>query len=144
MTDNIILNVKELNTLSRDLKRVDPALQKEFLNALKKSGNRVALAAKAESSRHSSRIPKTIKVRRAGVRVRIVAGGEGAPHAAAFEHQGHGGTFRHPVFGRRDTKWATQKAHPFLTPAATENFDLFVRDVLTAVDSAFYAAGFHG
>ncbi len=140
----IVINVQELNALSRDLKRVDPALQKEFLNALKKSGNRVAASAKAEIGDHSSRIPKTIKVRRAGVRVKIIAGGEGAPHAAAFEHQGRGGTFRHPVFGRRDTKWATQAAHPFLTPAANQNFDAFVRDVLTAVDSAFFAAGWHG
>lgn len=138
----LTIDVSELKDLARDLRRINPVLSRGFLKSLGKAGDVVAVKARSNAS-FSTRIPKTIKVRRRGVSVRVQAGGPSAPHAAPFEHGGTPGTFRHPVFGNREV-WVTQTAHPFLTPAAEVSLVPLERLVISAVDEAFRAAGFHG
>jgi len=136
---DLTIDVSQLKKLATDLRRASPQLAKDFLTQLGRAGDVVALAAK-EKADFSTRIPATIKVRRRGTRVRVQAGGETAPHAAAFEHDGYGGSFRHPVFGNYDV-WVSQPAHPFLRPALEETLPEVELFVVQAVDDAFISAG---
>jgi hypothetical protein len=142
---DLSLDVSQLKKFSTDLRRVGPALQKDFLKALGLAGDVVASAAKDKAG-FSSRIPGTIKVRRRGVKVRVQAGGPNAPHAGPIDHQGIGGSFRHPVFWEADklNAWVSQPAHPFLEPALEENVEKFDQLVIKVVDEAFRAGGFSG
>lgn len=139
---DLTLDVSELKDLARDVRRVSPALAKEFLKDLGRSGEIVAQKARSNAS-FSTRIPGTVKVRRRGVSVRVQAGGDKAPHAAAFEHGGKTGQFRHPVFGDRNT-WASQPAHPFLRPAFEDQLVPLERSIIGDVDATFARFGFHG
>lgn len=144
---DLSIDVTQLKTLSADLRRVSPTLQKEFLKELGRAGDVVASAAKVKASSFSGanrtdRIAKSIKVRRRGVSVRVIAGGPGAPEAAPINNAGLGGTFRHPVFGKRDDPWRSQPAHPFLQPALEENVLEVDALIFAAVDDAFIVGGF--
>ncbi len=139
MSDRIHIDVSELRQLSTALKKVEPKLQKQFFKDLNAGGQIVAARAKANAS-FSSRIPKTIKVRRRGVSVSVVAGGPGAPDAAPFENRGESGTFRHPVFGNTQV-WVDQQAHPFLAPAGRDSIPQVVGSIRAGVDTAFKSAG---
>jgi hypothetical protein len=62
-----------------------------------------------------------------------------APHAAAYEHAGASGSFRHPVFGNGDrasSAWVDEPARPFLHPAATKNLAEKAKAVGVAVSDA--------
>lgn len=138
---NLTVDVSQLKTFARDLRRADPILAKNFLTGMARSGDIVALAAKRNAA-FSTRIPASIKVRRRGLAVRVQAGGDKAPDAAPFEHGGLAGTFRHPVFGNRNV-WVTQRAHPFLTPAVEQTAVPFEAEILAQVDKTFVEAGWH-
>jgi hypothetical protein len=138
---DLSIDVSQLKKLSADLRRVSPALQKNFLKGLGLAGDVVASAAKSKAS-FSSRIPGTIKVRRKGVAVRVQAGGPNAPHAAPINNRGDGGTFRHPVFGH--DVWVSQAAHPFLEPAAEEKIGDVEQIILGVTNEAFIVGGFRG
>lgn len=138
--NELMIDVSDLKDLARDLRRVDPVLQKQFLKALGRTGEIVATRARQNAS-FSTRIPGSIKVRRRGVRVRVQAGGDAAPEAAPLENRGKQGTFRHPLFGDRET-WVSQPAHPFLTPAAEAEMVPFEQAILSAVNATFVSAGF--
>ncbi len=128
MTD---IDTSELKRFAADCKAAVPGLEKEFYASLAAAGEIVA--ARARSKAPSSRIAGTIHTRRRGVRVRIEAGGDAAPHAAPLENHGVPGSFRHPVFGNYDN-WVSQPARPFLTPAAEESVGEVEAAVLRAVD----------
>ena len=55
--------------------------------------------------------------------------------AAAFEHKGVPGNFRHPLFGNR-AYWYEQRAHPYLRPAAEMLAPKVADEVLDAVGAA--------
>lgn len=141
MTD-LSIDVSQLKKLSADLRRVSPALQKDFLKGLGLAGDVVASAAKSKAS-FSTRIPGTIKVRRRGVRVSVVAGGANAPHAGPLDNRGNAGSFRHPVFGNYDV-WVSQPAHPFLENSAEEKVGEVEQIILGVTNEAFIAGGFSG
>lgn len=131
---DVIVDVSQLKALARSLKLAAPELEKNFHTALVAAGELVAIEARQQSS-WSHRIPKTIRVRRRGLGVRVEAGGDAAPHAAPLEHGGIPGKFRHPVFGGLYTdEWVDQEARPFLTPAAVITTPAVVDAVLVAVD----------
>jgi hypothetical protein len=91
----------------------------------------------------STRIPGTVKASAQGMNTAVVkAGGASAPHAAAFEHAGKEGPFRHPVHGH--DVWVSQDAHPFLHPAAIARLDTTVEALGTAVSTAVSDAIGHG
>ncbi len=119
----------------------EPNLDREFNKALRAAALPVAEVAKQLAS-WSSRIPATIKIAGGARWIVIKAGGKGAPHAAAFEHKGKPGTFRHPMFGNRDV-WVAQKARPFLVPALVANHENIRRDAEAAVILVLREAGFH-
>lgn len=81
-----------------------------------------AVEAKASASEWSDRIPPSIRAGGTGARVYVRAGGPKAPGAAAFEHHGGAGQFRHPVFGDKGV-WVSQQARPYLTPAVNKTSD---------------------
>lgn len=138
----LTIDVTELQDLSKDLRRLSPSLQKGFLKQLGATGEVVAREARSNAG-FSTRIPASVKVRRRGVQVRVQAGGAKAPHAAALEHGGLAGQFRHPVFGNRAV-WVDQAAHPFLEPALHSAIVPLELGIIRAVDDAFHRAGFRG
>lgn len=77
-------------------------------------------------------IAKSIRTRTAGIRVSVLAGSADATAAAAFEHRGVPGQFRHPLFGNR-AYWYNQRAHPYLRPAAEANAPKVADAILKAV-----------
>jgi hypothetical protein len=125
------IDASELAAFGIQCKEASKVLERQFNKELIASGEIVARKARQNAS-FSSRIPASIKTRRRGTRVRVVAGGDKAPHAAPLENHGQTGSFRHPVFGNYDN-WVDQPAHPFLTPAAEESMDDVVAAVLKAV-----------
>lgn len=130
------ISVTDLSKLSRDMREVTKDLSRGFTAALKVAVEPVAAQAR-ENASFSRKIPGTIKVTSTGgkakVRVRVSAGGARAPMAAAFEHMGRDGFFRHPVFGHRGT-WVSQQARPFLMKALTSSADSVAVDVEKAID----------
>jgi hypothetical protein len=133
------IDVSELKNLGKALHRAAPLVEREFNKGMKSYGDLVAADAKTKAN-FSSRIPGTIKARRRGRSVSVVAGGSNAPHAPAFEHGGQGGSFRHPVYGNFDA-WVEQPAHPYLHPAAEENLSKGLVIILHEVDSAIVRSG---
>lgn len=125
------IDASDLADFGADCKAAGKVLEREFNKQLIASGEIVARKARQNAS-FSTRIPATIKTRRRGTRIRVISGGDKAPHAAPLEHHGQPGSFRHPVFGNYDN-WVSQPAHPFLTPAAEESIDDVVTAVLRAV-----------
>lgn len=129
-----------MRALARDLKVASVESEKDFYLGLLEAGEIVAERAR-ENASFSSRIPGSLRVRRRGTTVKILAGGNAAPEAAPLEHHGRAGSFRHPVFGNTEV-WVDQPAHPFLTPAAVETEPAVVAVIDKHVDKAFSRLGF--
>ncbi len=134
------IDTKDLQKLVKDLEKTTPGIKKSVNVAIREGAELVTAEAKTLSS-WSSRIPGSIRPGGTGARVVVKAGGAKAPHAAAFEHGGMPGTFRHPLWGNRDF-WYEEDARPFLHPAAVKTSPA-VRDIAArGVDLAFREAGF--
>lgn len=88
-----------MKKLARDLRKAAPEVNKEFRVKWREAAKVVAEAAKSKAS-FSTKIPGSIKVRGSGVYIKVIAGGDSAPSAAAFENKGVSGSFKHPVFER--------------------------------------------
>ncbi len=81
--------------------------------------------------------------------VRIVARKAIAPHARVYEglSAGRGGSFRHPVFQRRNLQtprrevWVTQRTRAFLLPAVQAGRERIVTELGDALTSSAAAAG---
>lgn len=114
-------------------------LRQELRPALKDSAAPALAQAKKNAASWSKRIPRATRVavsfakKRPGVR--LVVNRKKAPHARPYEHGGRGGTFRHPVFGNRDV-WVSQRARPFLWPAAKPWMATVDKNVGAAVERA--------
>lgn len=128
------LDATELKTFARNLRAADPVVARHFGNAMKGAGELVATEARRRAD-FSSRIPSSIRVRRSGVNVTVIAGGAAAPHAAALDHGGEPGSFRHPVFGDTEV-WVDQPAEPFLEPAGEEKQEAAATQIANAIDQA--------
>lgn len=109
-----------LRRLADNLGDVPADVRTGLRRQLVKAAQPIVADARARAS-WSTRIPRSIGIRtsftgpRPGLYIRARA--SIAPHARPFENLGEPGTFRHPVFGDRD-RWVTQRARPFLFPAA--------------------------
>lgn len=125
MGEQFGLDLSELKALGKQIVAYAPELKKEFYAGLVAAGEIVASKARSKAAAFprkgpgTTRIADSIRVRRRLTSVTIQAGGDIAPEAAALEHHGLAGTFRHPV--PNVVPWSTQTAHPFLTPAAEES-----------------------
>lgn len=146
MTD-VVIDTKEMKELAVALKAVSAESVKAFYDSLKVGGEIVAAQARQNANAFpreyggTTRIADSIVVKRRAGRVRVQAGGTSAPEAAPLEAGGLGGTFRHPVFGDREN-WVSQKAHPYLVPAALTEEPKVVAIVNEAVVAAFRRLGF--
>lgn len=146
-TIGVGIDTSELKTLARDLRKLDPAVGRNFTRGVKTVGDIVAGKAK-ENARSfpragdgTDRIEGTIKVQGGFTTLRVVAGGEEAPEAAAIENKGQAGSFRHPVFGDREN-WVDQTAHPYLAPAGDDGADASEAALLEVIDASLREVGF--
>jgi hypothetical protein len=135
------VDTTDLRLFAKKMAEADPNLTKQFAVALKESALPVVRDAQALAS-WSSRIPGSIRAGGGLTKIVIRAGSANAPHAAAYEHHGQPGTFRHPVFGNRNN-WVTQTARPFLVPAAEKNAPNTGHRAEDAVRIVLSEAGFH-
>ncbi len=136
----IYADTQQLSRLARALRDAGPEVWKECRAKLRAAGQIVADDAKLRSSPFSGRIEYSIHVRTtASGNVKVIAGGESAPDAAAIENRGKG-FVRHPVFGNREV-WTDKNSHPaFLAPALDANADRIVEIVETGIHTAIDAA----
>lgn len=133
------IDTTSLKKLIRDLEESEPGIIKETNVALREGAALVAGEARALAS-WSSRIPNSVRVLGSGARTVVKAGGSGAPHAAAYEHLGAPGVFRHPVFGNRSV-WVQQQARPFLAPALIHQEPHVINEVVNKLDRMFRSHG---
>jgi HK97 gp10 family phage protein len=140
-TSNFVVDATGLRALAADLRTVSPELYTAFRARTKAAGMLVAAEAKRRSS-WSTRIPGSIKVSitNLGTGIKVTANGAKAPDAAPYENKGQSGNFRHPVFGNTDV-WVSQKARPFLAPAAEAKAEEVTEAFAEAVDDAFVEHG---
>jgi hypothetical protein len=139
INSNFSINTSSLNKLVRDLEESELGIVKETNVALREGAEIVAVKARGLAS-WSSRIPGSVRVGGAGARTVVKAGNTNAPHAAAYEHHGNPGTFRHPVYGNRSV-WVSQAARPFLAPALASSEPQVVQTVVKKLDTMFASHG---
>jgi HK97 gp10 family phage protein len=121
-----------LAQLMRDLKKFEPAVNKEFRTRVRKAVKVVAEDAKRRAPKASGKLARGIKpsVTNTGAVLRSTA-----KHARIHEFGG-----RHPVFGR-DT-WVFQPARPHIFPAVTQGRAAVDKEALAALDDAAQQIGF--
>ncbi len=136
------VGVDGLKDLSKDLAAIDKQIRQDFGGMLRAAAQPVVDQATANAG-FSTRIPGTIRVKAAGgtatATIRVTAGGNKAPGAAALEHGGMPGSFRHKVFGH--DVWVEQPARPFLLPALVTGADQVVERVADGTEAFFRAHG---
>lgn len=134
-------DASQLRSLGTRLRKTRPTVYRAIRREILRQAKQVADDAKQKAD-WSSRIPGTIKASAAGVNTaKVRAGGAAAPHAAAYEHGGAEGTFRHPVFAdqsktRDEWTWVNQEARPFLHPALMDHYPELVEGLASAVETA--------
>ena len=137
----ITVDVSGFTKFNRALRTADKDMQKLLTKQIKSQVTGAVVPAARANASFSTKIPGTIKVSSTIKGVSVKAGGPKAPAAAAFEHGGQPGVFRHPTFGDREV-WSNQTAHPFLTPAIKSNESALVDSVTKAFDAWAEEAGF--
>lgn len=137
----IVVDTDSLARLSKDIRAVSPAAWKGARVGLRAAGQVIATEAKSRAA-FSSRIPKSIVVRTTALgNVKVQAGGEAAPDAAAIENRGKG-FVRHPTFSPRPSVgqrvgWTSLNSKPaFLAPALSAKADQVAVMVLDALEEA--------
>lgn len=111
---------RQLREFVRDFKKVPNDIRREIRPVLRQSAQGPLQQARRNAA-WSSRIPGATRIsvgfskRTPGVA--LVVNKNKAPHARPYENQGKAGSFRHPVFGDRET-WVTQPARPFFYEVA--------------------------
>lgn len=134
-------DASQLRRLGAELRKTRPEVHRAVRRSVLEQAKKIAEDAKTKAD-WSTRIPGTIRASSSGVNTAVVrAGGPSAPHAAAYEHAGAEGTFRHPVYGRGDETrdqwtWVSEQARPFLHPALMDRFDETVIALRDAVEVA--------
>lgn len=108
---------------------------------------RVVLRDAQDEASWSTRIPGAMRMQartsghRIGVFIRVDA--TKAPHARPYEGlSDRRSTFRHPVFGDRDT-WVSQEQRPFLAPSAARGRAGLQQAAIDAIQKAARSRGFH-
>lgn len=131
----VAVDTRALSRLARDLRAASPEAWKAYRLAVREVAEVVKRDAQSRSS-YSKRIPDSMRIRTtAAGNVKLIAGGDAAPNAAAIENRGRG-FVRHPVFGDREN-WTDKNSHPaFLAPALADHQE----EVARAIEDAVYAA----
>jgi hypothetical protein len=129
------VDTRGLSRLARDLRVASPEAWRAYRESVRVVAQVVLRDAQSRAS-FSSRIPESMRIRTTGAgNVKIIAGGEAAPDAAAIENRGRG-FVRHPVFGDRED-WTSKNSHPaFLAPA----LDAHREEVVKGIEEAVFGA----
>ena len=129
------IDVTDLKTLARDLRKIQPELAKELRVGLKQVAEPVRATAELLVGAVTKKAAGPIVTRTSGVTVKVVNKST-HPLAGLFEYGNKGqrgaATFRHPVFGNTDV-WVTQKTHPYLSRALAIRQDQVVRGFVDLV-----------
>lgn len=133
-----------LLVLADDLAKVPAAVRRRLGPAIKAAGQETLQEATWAAAQWSSRIPRALSLRAStGSRspgVMVVADTTAAPHARVYEGI-VADTFRHPVFGIKEAEWVTERARPYLRPAARKTGGIVIELVRRAVDQALADSG---
>jgi hypothetical protein len=122
----------------RGLGRATPELKRQLRPRLRSAGESIRQDMRARAS-YSTRIPGAIGMRTSfsakggGVSFRVSV--KKAPHSRVMERgnlKGRHGTFRHPVFGDRQT-WVSQPTRPYFYPALVAGRPAMERNITDAV-----------
>jgi hypothetical protein len=141
MTDSAPEDVLKL---VNDLRKIGDGVGRNLGKEFKKAAGPVAAQARSNAS-WSTRIPNAITVgvsssrRYPGAQIKVSK--DKAPHARLYEWPGHGGSFRHPVYGNREV-WVSQQGRPFIRPAVRAKGGEFIKACDRAVDETARAHGF--
>jgi hypothetical protein len=137
MASFITVDVSGIRDCAAALRKAARKLPAEHRIALQEGGELIANTAKAKSS-WSTQIPRSVQARSIGPLTSVTAD---APNAAPLENRGRQGTFKHPVFGNQKNI-VSQKARPFLHPAAEASGPFLVDNALEHVGKVMTEAGF--
>ena len=132
MAEGFTVEVEGYRDLQRALREADSATKKEARKALREAANGVRNDARRRAPTRSGRLRRSLRV---SVTSRHVAVQSRLEYAAIHEFGG-----RHPLFGDRDN-WYTQRARPFLFPAARANAAQTEREMAEAWQIAKRKAG---
>lgn len=132
----------EFIALAEGFREVPDELRKHVAHRLRPVGE-ITVAAVRRNASWSSRIPGAVSLRIAfrgkDPGLIITVDRHKAPHARPYEGF-MASSFRHPVFGDRDT-WVTQDVRRFVWPAVQETQQEVADAVDEAIAAAFHAAG---
>jgi phage gpG-like protein len=131
VADTVAVTTKGLGELRRDLRRLEPLVDRELRDALREAGEKVAITAGALAPRRSGALAHSIRPFVSGARVSI---GSTLPYAGVVHW---GGTIRPrgvPI---------TFKPTEFVTRAAEDHADELVDDIGDGVERAARRAGWH-
>ena len=139
---NLSIDATELKQFAKVIRAASPKAATHMRQKLREVGEMIAEDARTKAS-WSTRIPQSIKVRTAGVKVSIVAGDANAPHARPYEvgSKRNRQEVRHPVFGNRQV-WASNPTRPFLLPALRAREAEVQAAILKVIDETASEAGF--
>lgn len=139
---NLAIDTTELKNFAKVVRSASPKVAAKMRVRLKEVGEMVAEDARSKA-KWSTRVPGSIKVRTAGVKVSVVAGGDAAPHARVYEmgSKRNRSEVRHPVFGNRQV-WAANPTRPYLLPALRENEPEIMASIIKVIDETAAEIGF--
>ena len=140
----------QFSKLQRDLNQMGAKQRRRLRTEFSRIGQSAASDAKSRAGAWSTRIPSAISTRpivdimrgRVGAEVRV---SKSVPHARAYEgitQPERSGSFRHPVYGHIDRKWADQKTRPYLWPAVRGRQNDMRQAVEQTVDAVARECGF--
>lgn len=139
MGEFLTLDTTNFKGVERNLRKVAPELARELGREVKRAGDVITVAAKAEADSFSKHIVPNIKTRRRGIGVKIVIGMGKKPHEGEGPaYEGDGLTskpLRHPVMGDRDV-WTSKNTntHPMVGPKFLEMQDVALNRIVAAID----------
>jgi hypothetical protein len=131
MADTVAVTTKGLGEFRRDLRRLEPLVDRELRDALREAGEKVAITAGALAPRRSGQLAHSIRPFVSGAKVSI---GSTLPRRVWCTS---GGVIRPrgvPI---------TFKPTEFITGAAEDHADELVNDIGDGVERAARRAGWH-
>lgn len=128
---DVMIETEGLAALRRDLKRLDPLIDRELRDAIRDAAGKVAITAGALAPRRSGELAHSIRPFVSGAKASI---GSTVPYAGVVHW---GGTIRprgEPI---------TFKRTEFITRAVDDHADQIVQDMGDGVERAARRAGWH-
>lgn len=140
----------QFTQLQKDLNKMAPKQRRRLRTEFDRIGQAALSDARSRAGAWSTRIPSAISTRpivdvmrgRVGVELRVSMS---VPHARAYEgisQPERSGSFRHPVYGHTDRKWADQKTRPYAWPAVRGRAPAAQRAVEQTVEAVARECGF--